>query len=613
MRRILRRAVRYGRQILKAKSGFFSKLVPIVVSHMSDFFPELQKRASDVTSILEDEEKSFERTLDRGIEHFLKAAEKSKSTKIISGEDIFSLYDTFGFPIDLTQLMAAERGFTADVASFDKLMNQKRIESGSNASANNTLQLDVNATAKLNKELQVAPTDDSFKYVISDINATIKAIWNGSEFVSSVGSGTNVGIVFDKSNFYAEQGGQIFDVGTASTGSQVFTITNVQTYAGYVLHTGSLNNGEVKVGQSLDLGVDLSRRNPVMNNHTFTHIVNFALRSVLGSSVDQKGSLVDHEKLRFDFSHNKQLTIEELTKVEEICNAKIKENLSVYSKSVSFASAKKINGLRAVFGETYPDPVNVVSIGVSVDDLLANPDNEQWMNYSIEFCGGTHLKTTGAAKLFVIVSETGIAKGIRRLIAWTGDAAIQLQVYGQQFLEKLQDAKTKKGEELDKLLSTLQAEFDTASLPALLKPTYQKLLDELVALKVAGKKDAEKFAKIRAEEMAQKALSDNQTVIVEEMDVAGDRKAFSSAMLVFKEKLPNHAVFIAAKEGKKLAVMTFVAKPLQEKLSAGNWARDAVAIAGGKGGGKAESGQGSADSNETIADVLKKAKDLAKL
>jgi alanyl-tRNA synthetase len=379
------------------------------------------------------------------------------------------------------------------------------------------------------------------------------------------------------------------------------------------MHTGSLKSGELNVGQSLVLSVDLSRRSPIMSNHTFTHVTNFALRSVLGNLVDQKGSLVDQEKLRFDFSHNKPLTVEELSKVEEICGAKVKENLTIYSKSVAFASAKKINGLRAVFGETYPDPVNVISIGVSVDDLLANPENEKWNNYSIEFCGGTHLKTTSEAKYFVIVSESGIAKGIRRIIAWTGEAALQLQVYAEQFKVKLQESKAKKGEELDKAISALQAEFDTGSFPALVRPAFQKLLDELVALKLAGKKDAEKVAKQRAEELVAKAVANNQTVIVEEMDVEGDRKALNAAVQVFKDKLANHAVFIAAKEGKKLAVMTYVAKPLQAKLSAGNWARDAVAVAGGKGGGKPESGMGAADSNEKIDEVLKKALEVAKL
>jgi len=308
LRRILRRAVRYGRQILKAKSGFFSQLVTIVVQRMSGFFPELNKRFDDVVAILKYEEKSFERTLDKGIEHFGKAEEKSKATKVITGEDIFLLYDTFGFPVDLTQLMAAERGFSVDMKEYDRLMEQSRERSrnAQQSAHGNNMQLDVDATSHLNKS-NVQPTDDSLKYVIGDATGKLTAIWNGSAFVNEVtGDGKSVyGLVLDKTNFYAESGGQIYDIGTISKEGAVFQVENVQTFAGYSLHIGTLKSGSYKIGDDLSLHVDTERRNPIMSNHTFTHVLNFALRKVLGNLVDQKGSLVDAEKLRFDFSFNR--------------------------------------------------------------------------------------------------------------------------------------------------------------------------------------------------------------------------------------------------------------------------------------------------------------------
>ena len=229
-------------------------------------------------------------------------------------------------------------------------MEQKRTESGAKSNSNQNIGLDVNATAHLNKS-NVLPTNDSFKYSLNKINAVIKAIWNGNNFVEEIKPNELVGIVLDKSNFYAEQGGQIFDIGNISlvtnnsNDQNIFTVENVQTFAGYVLHIGKLNSGSMKLENSVELSVDLERRNPIMSNHTFTHILNFALRSVLGNGVDQKGSLVDHEKLRFDFSHSKSLSVDELKQVEDICNEKIKASLSVYSLSVPFANAKKINGI----------------------------------------------------------------------------------------------------------------------------------------------------------------------------------------------------------------------------------------------------------------------------
>jgi len=313
LRRVLRRAVRYGRQVLKGKSGFFSTLVPTLIEHMKDAFPEITKHVDHVISVIQEEEKAFERTLDRGLELFAKAAERSKDTKVVTGEDAFTLYDTYGFPVDLTQLMAEERGFTVDMKRYHELMEEAKDKSRGQHSAHDNMKLDAEATDKLLKS-HTPVTDDSFKYTLHDIEATVQAIWNGKQFVTEAKSGdaTEVlGVVMDRSNFYAEAGGQVYDTGvfrSSSSGSKgkdenkdVFRVDNVQSYAGYVLHVGKLTGNTLKVGDRLSLHVDLNRRRPIMSNHTSTHILNYALREVLGTNVEQKGSLVDAEKLRFDF------------------------------------------------------------------------------------------------------------------------------------------------------------------------------------------------------------------------------------------------------------------------------------------------------------------------
>jgi len=315
LRRILRRAIRYGRDNLKAKPGFFSQLARVVQSTMSSAFPELNNNIERVVAVIKSEEESFERTLTRGIAHFEKIVArmaKDNEGKVISGKDTFILYDTYGFPRDLTELMAEEKGLKVDNADFNRHLDAAKERSRqANASVLDTsMQLDANGTSHLNKS-GVPTTDDSFKYSLDDITAKVVAIWTAQGFANSVKAApnTSVGLIFDKTNFYAEQGGQIFDIGSVygDDGKIEFQVDNCQAYAGYVVHVGKLAAGEVKVGDALELHIDINRRRPIMSNHTSTHILNYALRKVLGDKVDQKGSLVDGDKLRFDFSHHDQV------------------------------------------------------------------------------------------------------------------------------------------------------------------------------------------------------------------------------------------------------------------------------------------------------------------
>lgn len=626
LRRILRRAVRYGREVLKGGSGFFSQLVKVVVDSMGEAFPELQAHYERVSKVIQSEERTFERTLDKGIEHFNRAVERlnnnnnnnsSNNNKVISGEDAFTLYDTYGFPVDLTQLMAAERGLSIDMVQYEQLMQQTRERSrlAQQTDLDLSMNLDANATSQLNKE-SIPPTDDSPKYITDETTAKIQAIWDGKLFVqtyqnldsSNNNSNKVIGLIFDRTPFYSEGGGQIFDTGRITDESGVqFNVENVQSYAGYVLHVGRLlGDGQLRVGSEYRLHIDVHRRQPIMSNHTSTHILNFALRKVLGTHVDQKGSLVDAEKLRFDFSHDSALTPEEVLAVEKICSDIIQKNLPVHRGTVKLEVAKKINGLRAVFGETYPDPVTVVAIGIPVEDLVATPEREEWANYSIELCGGTHLKKTEEAIHFLVVSEAGIAKGVRRLIAYTGAMAQQTHERGLTFHRRVQDAKAKKDEELSKEISALKLELDTLALPASIKPLIQKEIDSLVSSKLAGKKNLLQNAMAHVDKLAQQQPL--PPLIIDEIQAADDRKILSNAIQFLKEKCPETPAMLFSKDAKKIYIIANVPKTkIAQGLDAGAWAREVAAVCGGKGGGKPESAQASGDDVGKLEEAMKRA------
>ncbi len=399
LRRILRRGVRYARSKFGVEIGsFFSSLVDTLVAEMGSAFPEIAKRTDYLKEILDEEERSFAKTLDRGermFESFLTKSAESGS-KVISGADAWRLYDTYGFPSDLTRIMAEEKGMTVNEEEFlkEQAISKEISKAKKGASGDKVIALTVHDLGALEKNDKVPVTDDAAKYERGDITGKVKAIYADGKFVDSVDENFagSFGVLLDKTNFYAEQGGQSFDTGALTIdGKAHFEVENVQVFGGYVLHVGFLKFGGFSLDDEVNASYDELRRWPIRNNHTSTHILNYALRRVLGDTVEQKGSLVAPEKLRFDFSHRSGLTIPELQQVEDICNEFVINNRTVYFKDVPLAVAKQINGLRAVFGEVYPDPVRVVSIGFDVDEVLKDVSNPKWMDSSIEFCGGTYV------------------------------------------------------------------------------------------------------------------------------------------------------------------------------------------------------------------------------
>jgi len=287
----------------------------------------------------------------------------------------------------------------------------------------------------------------------------VKGIYYNKEFISSTSSipaEANFGVLLDHTSFYAEAGGQEYDTGNiVIDGATDFEVTNVQAYNGYVLHTGSLKYGQLSVGDEIISSYDELRRWPLRSNHTATHILNFCLREVLGDHIDQKGSLVAPTKLRFDFSHKTQISLPELAKIESMSIDWIKKNVKVYGKDLDLTTAHKISGLRAVFGEAYPDPVRVVVLGYDVDEVAKDIDNPKWRTTSVEFCGGTHVAKTGDIKDFVITEESGIAKGIRRIVAVTGQEAYEASRVANALKVRLEQLESTEGKEKDAGLKIL--------------------------------------------------------------------------------------------------------------------------------------------------------------
>ena len=411
---------------------------------------------------------------------------------------------------------------------------------------------------------QVSTTDDASKYKWDVIESTtVKAIFTEEGFVSKVTNKNinTVGIIMEKSPFYAEAGGQVPDSGEivvqlTDGRSVVLDVHDVQTYGGYILHTCALvdesESGllDLHTGAVAEAKVDYEKRRDTAPNHTMTHVLNYALREILGNDVDQKGSLVSEEKFRFDFSFNRAVTSEELTKVEKIVNDVIKAELDVHSDVVALKDAMNIKGLRAVFGETYPDPVRVVSVGPKVEDLLADPKKPAWMGHSIEFCGGIHLSNTREAKAFVIVEETAVAKGIRRVSGVTGKEAIAAQKRARELIKGVSilsstvtDISTGKSQgdalKLEAEIAALRVQVDESMVSQSVKNEMRSLLEQS-GREIAAAKNKQLMAQVdvgiqKAKDQAAELSKKGVKAAVLIVDIGSDSKAIKRAVEEIKK------------------------------------------------------------------------------
>ncbi|KAG2519310.1 hypothetical protein JM16_007200 [Phytophthora kernoviae] len=635
LRRILRRAVRYGQQFLNAPSGFLTELVPVVVNMLQEAYPELTQKQKEVEEIVLDEEKSFGRTLNKGIERFKKIAQSireanagSNKPLVVPGEDAFFLYDSMGFPIDLTEIMAEEEGMTVDVKGYEEQMRLQserskmdRKKGGSNGAR--PLVLEARETSALASK-HINATDDMAKYEWNvTTSAKVVAIFtttaSSSDFVDEVKAGDfeRVGVILNNTSFYAQAGGQIYDTGALTASNFKLDVDSVESYAGYVMHMGPISSGAIKVGDSVECHVDYVRRSKVAPNHTMTHVLNFALRKVLGTTVDQRGSLVDESRLRFDFTNSKAIKPNQLEAVETICDDIIKQQLEIYTQNSAQADAKRIQGLRAVFGETYPDFVRVVSIGQPIAPMLEDPENSSWSNFSVEFCGGTHLKNTKEAKKFVLYEEGAIAKGIRRVSAYTCELATEAEERGAKLQADLDAIDKLSGNEFVESVSSFKPILDQALISLPLKDKLRKQVDGLVNRVKKIKKEAAAARAANgvrdATTEATKAKEAGQEIVIVKFDVGTDSKLGREMLEAMTNILPTGSfmIFSTDSDANKTAAFTQVSQQHVDtkQLDARKWVNHAMAAMKGKGGGKdALNATGQAKTVEKVDEAVALAK-----
>lgn len=643
LRRILRRAVRFGRQQLNLRDPFLHKLVPVVVDTMGDMFPELKKNPQQVIELIKDEEVSFGRTIDRGIDLFEEAANRAKANQekklVISGDDAFELYATHGFPIDLTRIMAEERGMLVDLEGYDRRLKEHqdisagKADKGANAAV---YDLPPNILASLAK-LNVQPTDDSPKYENRPTRAHVKAIWNGSDLdqttdASDARPDEQVAILLDRTCFYAEMGGQIGDTGElkADAGA-LFNVATTRVVGGYVLHIGHIKRGRLTVGDAITATV-LGGRESTMKHHTATHLANWALRETLGEHVQQKGSLVDPDKLRFDFVHPKALADEEIAKVENLVNTCIKMQLPVYTEVAPQEAALKIYGLRAVFGEKYPPMVRIVSVGVPVQDLLKHPDNPKWKGYSIEFCGGTHLRNAAEAGGFAITSEESVSKGIRRIVAVTGALAREAADHAKTVDALIAQAHSTPESHLPTAIAAIQKAIAGEHVPLRTRRAAQHAIAELQTRHKNWQKSQAAGARGSAADLdgfdPEKLLAAAETVNGIALIVGTVPNASADTLrntwdwLKKKHPQQNVAALLASefvdhdKDGNplppKVNLLAAVGDPFINKIKAGDWIKTVAPLVGGSGGGRPQMAMAGGKEVAKIPDALNAGRTFAR-
>jgi len=637
LRRILRRAVRYGQQILGAKKGFFSELIPFVVEQFGGAYPEIKSQKDHVIEVIQDEEKAFSSMLDRGVKYFSDLEGKLTTSKatVVPGNEAFYLYDTLGFPLDLTQLMAEERGFTVDTKGFESEMEKQKNRAREALQKQKAGALQGNPVVFQAEEVDwlqksgIEATNDDAKYQWDvKVEADVKAIFNPETktFEDSYTGPEDVafGIVLDQSPFYAEAGGQIGDTGALKLGDgSRFNVLDVQTFGGYVVHIGvmeSKSTNTPRVGAKVTCMVDYDRRRDVAPNHTMTHVLNFALRRALGENVDQRGSLVDQEKLRFDFSFNKALKAEQLTEVEDTVKRIIEQRLPVKSKVIPLKEAQAISSLRAVFGEAYPDPVRVVSVGADVEEMRGAPEETKWKDYSVELCGGTHISNTAQAGSFVIVEESAIAKGVRRIVALTRNAAYAAETLGNQLEESVRTLEGLSLGEAGKLTASIREQIDSAEISASLK---SRLRDRIASVgkKVMEekKKELAKLVDVRikdALDAAEKVASNGETILVHSVSLGLDAKLLNKVVNAVFKAHPELSFMAVSEEepgsgGPVLCVSNLPPSAVDAGMKAAEWNAAALEKWGGKGGGKPNSAQARAATCDNVEELMSTARQYA--
>ncbi len=591
LRSVLRRAVRYGWQQFGMTTPFLHKLVLPVVENFGNAFPELRKDLVRLRIVLMDEESSFLGTIDRGLKLFRAAADEArKNNGIISGKRAFDLHTEQGIFIDIVEQMAAEERLQVDRAGYEKLFGEFK-----EVSAKDRKKIVISAMAG-----QLPKTDDIAKYAFTQrYENTLEQLWPDARLsvtkplsnqvvgwvkdnavidTGEIASGEHVALLLRETSFYGEQGGQVGDTGVIATESGEFEVTDTQKLGETVLHVGYVLRDTIRVQDFVEAYPYPRRRIEIQLHHTATHLMNLALRQVLGAHVEQKGSLVDDTKTRFDFSHDKQITPDELSQIEDIVNSHIGADLQVTALIMPLAKAKEIAGVRAVFGEKYPDPVRVVMIGPNQPHLMT-PD------YSAEFCGGTHVRRTGTIGPFKIASQESVAKGVRRITA----------VAGRTALAELQS----RSDTIDALAAKLQCQ------PSELPSRLEVLQEELKKLQAQAKKGAAADLSGIVDRLLNEATTVSDAKVVVGIVPAAGAEAIRAQVDRIRSKVGRSVVIFGWDDEGKPGLLVGVTDDLVKAgLHAGKLVGEAAKIVEGKGGGNPTLAQAGGKNAAKLGDAI---------
>ena len=555
LRRITRRAIRHGYK-LGARAPFFHKIVAALVQEMGEAYPELKANQARVTEVLKQEEERFFQTITNGMEILESAL--ANSSKVIDGETAFKLHDTFGFPLDLTADVCRERGVTVDEAGFEVAMNRQRDQ--------------ARAAGKFKMaqglEYSGAPTVFHGYDTLNKDSAKVLALYVDGSQVNSIKAGDNAVLVLDNTPFYAESGGQVGDAGELRNQSSLFDVEDtLKIQADVFGHHGQVLEGEIKVGDQLNAKVNAERRARTIRHHSATHLMHKALREVLGAHVQQKGSLVDADKTRFDFTHTAAMTPEQIAQVEQLVNAEILANAATSAKVMSLDDAQK-TGAMMLFGEKYGESVRVLEIGSSK-----------------ELCGGTHVQRTGDIGIFKILSESGVAAGIRRVEAITGDRALT-------YLQKLDT-------QINQLAVSLKAT------PSDLAQRIAQLQDHARSLEKELERLGSKLAASQGDELMSQAVEVNGVKILAALLEGADAKVLRETLDQLKNKLKSATIVLASVQDGKVQLAAGVTADTIAKVKAGDLVNHVAQQVGGKGGGKPDMAMAGGTDPKGLAVALK--------
>ena len=541
LRRIIRRAIRHG-WMLGCKRPFFHRIVADLVAAMGEAYPELVREAARVTEVLRAEEERFAETIDHGMK--VLDAELAKGVRTLDGETVFQLYDTFGFPLDLTADIARERGIDVDHAGFEAAMNRQREQARSASRFRMAAGIEYSGAQTAFQGYQLLATD-----------SRVLALYRDGTAVKQLAAGEEGVVVLDQTPFYAESGGQVGDAGVLQGAQGVsFAVHDTQKIQNGVFgHHGRLQSGSLAVGDALSAQVDQVRRQHIMRNHSATHLMHKALRQVLGEHVQQKGSLVNVERTRFDFAHNSPLSDAQLRQVEALVNAQVLANAATQAQVMGFDEAVK-GGAMALFGEKYGDEVRVLDIG-----------------NSRELCGGTHVARSGDIGLFKLVAESGVAAGIRRVEAVTGEGALAWVQAQQDQLDQAAAVLKTRPEELAHKISQLQEGM-------------RGLEKELARLKSS-------LAASQGDDLLSQAVEVQGVKVLAAMLQGADAKALRETLDQLKQKLKSAVLVLAANEGGRVSLIAGVTADLTARVKAGELVNHVAQQVGGKGGGRADMAQ----------------------